>query len=117
MEQVYFNHKRYLVNRLLHGTGIVSGLNIIAVDDQTISLEPGVALDANGREVVVSKPAAYKLSMIEGFDDKQFRNAAYLCIAYDENGNERMETIERNSIDDDQAVQYNRTVEGISFTS
>ncbi len=67
MEQVYFNHKRYLVNRLLHGTGIVSGLNIIAVDDQTISLEPGVALDANGREVVVSKPAAYKLSMIEGF--------------------------------------------------
>ena len=51
-EQKYMNDKRRLVNRLVHGTGVVSGLNVVAIDDQTISVESGLAFDNTGREIL-----------------------------------------------------------------
>lgn len=82
LEQSYLNDRRRLGNRLLHGMGVVSGLNVLAVDAQTISLEPGVALDALGREIVVPEPCAKRLSALEGFD--ACGDAAYLCLHYRE---------------------------------
>jgi hypothetical protein len=58
-EQDYMNEKRHLLNRLVHGAGIVCGLDGIQVVTQadgkiTLSFEAGgVALDNCGREIVV----------------------------------------------------------------
>jgi hypothetical protein len=57
-EQEYFNSKRWLINRLLFGSGIVCGLEVAAVggaDSATVvEIQPGVAFDQLGREVTVS---------------------------------------------------------------
>ncbi len=86
-EQKYVNDKRRLINRLIHGMGIVCGLNIVRVDDSTISVESGMALDTTGREVIVDSPVTKKLSMINGYDaavDSGNSAYVYLCIEYSE---------------------------------
>jgi hypothetical protein len=53
-EQEYHRekHRRHL--QMLHGFGVVDGLDVgVASDGTTISIEPGVAIDAYGREVVL----------------------------------------------------------------
>ena len=56
-EQEYFNKKRYLLNRLIHGSGIVCGLQASSFNDKksSVILSSGVALDCLGQEVIVSK--------------------------------------------------------------
>ncbi len=87
-EQKYMNDKRRLINRFLHGCGVVCGLNVVQVDDCTLSLEPGLALDFAGREIMVDTPVTRKLSMIKGFDSytEEDENSSYLylCIEYAE---------------------------------
>ena len=83
-EQTYFNDKRRLGNRMLHGTGIVAGLGVLLVDNQTFSLEAGMALDYLGREIVVQDPCVKRISAIRGFDQIQESGDVYLGIAYRE---------------------------------
>jgi hypothetical protein len=52
LEQQYFREKSKLHNRSLHGFGIVSGLNV-ALASGHIVVEPGLALDCEGNELVV----------------------------------------------------------------
>ncbi|MBP3858074.1 MAG: hypothetical protein IK990_20920 [Ruminiclostridium sp.] len=86
-EQKYMNDKRRLVNRLVHGIGVVSGLNVVRVDDMTISVESGLAFDTTGREIVVDMPVTKKLSMLSGYDaaiSGGSKAYVYLCIEYSE---------------------------------
>lgn len=83
-EQTYFNDKRRLGNRMLHGTGIVAGLGVLLVDNQTFSLEAGMALDYLGREIVVADPCVKRISAIRGFDQVKESGDVYLGIAYKE---------------------------------
>ncbi len=48
----------------LHGSGIASGLEVDASNpaSQTVSIRPGVALDPEGRLIIVSQPFAYTIS-------------------------------------------------------
>jgi hypothetical protein len=57
-DQSYFNHKRSLVNRFVLGSGVVCGLNVgeHAASAATIRIEPGLAVDPSGREIVVAAP-------------------------------------------------------------
>ncbi len=60
-EQSYNRTKHRRHNRLLHGVGIVRGLEVgLEQDpgggDSTIVVSPGVALDPNGEELVVCEP-------------------------------------------------------------
>ena len=55
LEQSYFNEKRHLLNRLIHGVGIACGLQVTITEGQKIKISPGVALDCWGREIVVDK--------------------------------------------------------------
>ncbi len=61
-EQNYFNEKRWLLNRLVTGYGVICGLNVGLTDDgKNIWVDPGVAIDKAGREIVLpcrSKPVA-----------------------------------------------------------
>jgi hypothetical protein len=53
-EQSYFNEKRWLINRMIHGFGVVCGLDVTLSDDKKkLYVEPGLALDQAGHELVV----------------------------------------------------------------
>lgn len=109
-EQKYFNNKRRLMNRLLHGTGVVSGLQVVAIDDKSISVEMGLALDHFGREIVVSSPVTLKLSTVDGFTNNEYAKNIYLCISYDEKGKEPVHSV-ANSSRTDEVSEYNRIME------
>jgi hypothetical protein len=108
IEQNYNNNKRRLTNLLLHGSGIVCGLQVICVDEKTVSIEPGFAIDGSGREIVVSSPVTQKLSLLPGFGDNGSSQVIYLYIAYDEKGKEPVHSIAKA----DEESEYNRIAEG-----
>ncbi len=110
-EQKYFNDKRRLLNRLLFGSGVLSGMQVVAVDDKTISVEMGVAIDYIGREVVIPSPVTLKLSMIEGFTNNEYKKNVYLCVAYDEKGKEPVHSVGNSSVRNDEVSEYNRVLE------
>lgn len=59
MEQTYFNAKRWLLNRLVIGYGVVCGLDVTPGEDgNSIKVTPGVAIDKWGREIVVPQLSA-----------------------------------------------------------
>src|SRR6187551_679292 len=52
MEQDYFNDKRWLLNRLALGRGVLCGLQV-SISGKAVCVEAGVAIDGLGREIVV----------------------------------------------------------------
>lgn len=110
-EQKYFNDKRRLANRLLHGPGIVCGLDVVSVDDRTISVEAGIALDYGGREIVVPSPVIRKLSTIDGYSDNEEEKDIYLCIEYDEKGKEPINAVVDSTSYSDEGSEFNRCQE------
>lgn len=92
LEQTYINNKRRTINRLLFGSGVVAGLYVLQVDDNTISIERGLALDYSGREILLEQAVVQKLSLLDGFDvyaqQKKDRGYLYLCIEYAEQATE-----------------------------
>ncbi len=88
-EQKYLNDKRRLINRFLHGSGVAAGLQVVSLDERTVSVEAGVALDAAGREIVLAEPRVLMLDQIEGYEElaaSEDTAYAYLCLAYSEEG-------------------------------
>ena len=91
MEQRYGNTKRWLMNRLGLGSGVLCGLTV-TIKDKKVCVSPGVAVDGYGREIVVPHevcldpwtltdecgcPKIPALSKTEAHD-------VYLCLAYKE---------------------------------
>lgn len=66
-EQEYFLQKDYLHERALHGYGTVYGLQVTTTPtaddpgDYTVRVDPGMAIDQWGREVVVRSPQCARL--------------------------------------------------------
>ncbi len=65
-DPAYFLDRHRLHNRLLHGWGVVCGLEVVAhpnpaCRDRWVAVEPGIALDAAGREVVVEEQRAVEV--------------------------------------------------------
>lgn len=83
-EQEYFNSKRRFNNKFMFGPGIVAGMNIFMVDHKTFSLEPGMAIDYYGREIVVPNTCVRKLDLVENFDEFKSKSTIFLCIRYKE---------------------------------
>ena len=110
-EQTYNADKRRLVNRLLFGSGVVAGLQVVAVDDKSVSVSTGVALDQLGREIVVPSPLTLKLSNVEGFSNNDYAKSVYLCVAYDEKGKEPVHSVAGASGRDEEVSEYNRILE------
>jgi hypothetical protein len=79
-EQQYFREKHRLHNRLLHGFGVVTGLEV-SIDKRSkskgvIRVRPGMAIDCVGREIILSEHL--EISVPAGADVK------YVCIRYAE---------------------------------
>jgi hypothetical protein len=60
MESRYVNQKRWLLNRLALGSGVVCGLGVVGdpQDAQRLRVETGLAIDGRGREIVVPEPVS-----------------------------------------------------------
>lgn len=119
-EQKYMNDKRRMINRFLHGSGVVCGMNVVRVDDRTISVEMGLALDFAGREIVVDAPIIRKLDMIDGYDESAGEDGyLYLCIEYAEQETEPVHSITGAGARGTGEVEYNKFAEGyrIFFTA
>ena len=104
-EQLYMNNKRRFVNRAVVGSGIICGLNVISLDDLSVMIESGAALDATGREIVMDTSVVKKLSAISGFESLT-TNQASLCIRYMEKEEQPVYAINRQ--DSEKEYEYNR---------
>lgn len=116
-EQTYMNHKRRLLNRLLYGDGVLCGMQVLEVDEESISVEMGVALDAYGREIVVEQPIVKRLSVIDGFHenhmDHENDGTLYLCIEYSEQETDPVHSIGAVSNNEEgKPIEFNRWKEG-----
>ncbi len=111
-EQIYMNSKRRLGNRMLCGVGIVSGLDVILVDNKTFSLEPGMALDHTGREIVVSEPYVRRLNVIKGFEENKDKGILYLCLGYKEELKETTFSVAGSGKSSGVSEEFNRVSEG-----
>jgi hypothetical protein len=65
--------------RLFHGAGIVTGLEIMASDppDTSVYILPGVAVDPNGRIIILPQPVAYDIG-------HEMEGLLYLLLSYEE---------------------------------
>lgn len=108
-EQRYMNDKRRFLNSMVAGSGIVCGLNVVSLDDQSLLIESGMALDDTGREIVVENSIVKKLSTIDGFEDLK-TNDVCLCIRYAEKEAQPIYAINRQ--DSEKEYENNRIEEG-----
>jgi hypothetical protein len=83
-EQAYHREMRHRHNRLLHGWGVVEGLEI-KHKGREVTIEPGMAIDKEGREIVLFKPATREVSSL----DSPFYLALGYKDAYEESDRHR----------------------------
>jgi hypothetical protein len=92
-EQSYFNEKRWLINRMVLGWGIVCGLEVSIDRKGCLIITHGLALDCCGRELLVcddeglnAKAVADQLGINDSADSVAIRWT--LCLEYYECKNE-----------------------------
>jgi hypothetical protein len=64
-EQFYHLHMRRRHNQLLHTTGVADGLKVVKTGAKQVTVNPGMALDNEGREIVLDKEIPIDLSDAE----------------------------------------------------
>ena len=90
-EQCYFNEKRWLINRMILGWGVVCGLDVRQKKDcpGEVVVTPGLAIDCCGREVLVCceetvkllpEPSACQESKRQEDDKRQ--KTLFICLEY-----------------------------------
>ena len=90
-EQCYFNGKRWLINRMILGWGVVCGLDVRQKEDSPgeVVVTPGLAIDCCGREVLVCDEQAVKLlpcpsACHEEKEEEGGEKKLIICIEYRE---------------------------------
>ena len=109
LEQLYMRRKQQLISRLSTGAGVVCGLGVLASDDSTLLIESGMALDYQGRVIVVEEPILRKLPMLDGHESLVGKDSAYLCLTYDETDLEPVNAVGGST---GESRQFNMTREG-----
>lgn len=114
-EQSYFNDKRYLNNRFVHGAGVLCGLHVEKDGDRGIMLKAGAALDCCGREIVVSEDFKKKIKDVTDFPEEIPEDTTlYLCLQYDECAREQVPVID-NPSSCQEVCEANRILEGFKL--
>ncbi|MFD1955259.1 hypothetical protein ACFSL6_14030 [Paenibacillus thailandensis] len=86
LEQQYGVAKQRLINRLVIGSGVVSGLQVDKVGGRGIRITPGVAIDGNGAEIVVSREVVQSdIKELAGYPlEGEGNKTVYLALRYEE---------------------------------
>ena len=108
-EQNYYINKERFLNTLMYGRGIVCGMGVFSLDDQSILIESGAAIDGSGRDVVIDSSTVKKLSAIEGFDGLK-GEVARLKVRFKEQDVHSVYSV--NHKEDDKEYEFNRIAEG-----
>lgn len=111
-EQTYFNNKRRFINSMMFGPGIVCGLGVYNLDDLSVMIDSGVALDGSGREIVIDTSIVKRLSVIEGFESLTSAQVA-LCLKYREEEIHPVYSVNRQ--DKQEEYEYNRISESFDL--
>ncbi|RGU93459.1 hypothetical protein DWW31_08915 [Clostridium sp. AF15-17LB] len=82
-EQRYHDCRRMFLNQMVLGTGILCGLGVRALDERTLLIESGAAVDGAGRDIVVPGDTVKKLAAFEGYDSLT-RSTAMLYLRHKE---------------------------------
>lgn len=107
-EQEYMNNKRRFLNNLMFGSGIVCGFGVYSLDDLSLFIESGFAIDRLGREIIVESSIVKKLSAIEGFEQIESTQLT-LCVGYKEENVHPVYSVNRQNSETD--YEYNRIKE------
>ena len=121
-EQAYHVGKDWLHNSLLHGEGTVCGLRVsphpnINCQERFIVIEPGVALDCKGREIIVEKahvvdiPALIQELGLENEFEAKKENDLFIGLCYHEKPEEKIPVILPDCDCADETQHYNRICE------
>jgi hypothetical protein len=88
LEQQYLNEKRWLVNRLGIGAGVLCGLRAKLDDNANLLIEAGVAIDRRGREIIVTEELCIEEPWLvmdsSGVRSRATKGALTVCLAYHE---------------------------------
>lgn len=123
VEQEYFVNKHRLINRLVHGSGVICGLRVLKTDENKeecpdkelpktslIRITEGVAIDCCGREIVVPRcvdvDLKEKLTLREVDEDRD----AYVWIKHDIHG-EKLVPVDSETPSDEVEQNYSRISE------
>ena len=109
-EQTYFNNKRRFINSLMYGSGVVCGFGVFSLDDLSVLIESGVAIDGVGREIIMESSVVKKLSAVEGFETLH-TNMASLCLRYKEDPVHTVYTMNAGTGEEGHEYEYNRISE------
>lgn len=111
VEQTYGSQKRRFWNQLLTGNGVLCGLGVYSLDDVSIMVESGAAVDGWGREVVLENAVMKKLSAVAGFD-RLTSNRVTLLLQYEETDVHPVYAISKSG---EEGYECNRIQEGYSL--
>ena len=119
-EQRYFNEKRWLINRMVSGWGVVCGLEVVEDTEQQSENEPkkviiktGFAIDCWGREILVCHDTRVKLDPKKSTcpeheqEKDEPEKKLVICLEYRDCRTERLYTAAK-ICDQDELYQYNR---------
>lgn len=116
-EQKYFVNKLRLMNRLIHGAGVVCGLRVLhgtevadgALSDSQVRITEGVAIDFCGREIVL--PNYVDIDLKEKLQKDETARDVYVWIRYDSCGDEKVQKVLEASSCQEECC-YSRIKEG-----
>ncbi len=120
-EQAYLVGKDRLHNAFLHGTGTVCGLAVTAHPNEEcrgryLVLEPGLALDYCGREILVTERTVIDVELLleeQGVSlDEELSQDLFISICYEETGDEKVPLILPDCDCADNNDAWNRIREG-----
>ena len=108
-EQKYINGKRNFLNSMLLGNGVLCGLGVLNLDDLSILVESGAAIDSEGREIIVDKSVVKKVYALPGFQ-KEDTDCFSLCLRYHEEETQPVYAVNRKEGQNE--YENNRIKEG-----
>jgi hypothetical protein len=85
VEQHHALERRHLLNRAIHGWGVVYGFGIAVTPSGSLSIKPGLALDKNGRELLQVEALTGAASDLLVFD-KDGKRSALDKVSHPRNG-------------------------------
>lgn len=100
-DQAFADGKLSFLSHWVFGSGVAMGLGVERMDSDSLLVEPGVAVDSQGRYLIVDEPAVCRVKALDGFQELR-GEGALLWLVY------REELLDPMFVTDDgeQSMQY-----------